>query len=76
MTLMLSYKSQLIITLRGGKTMRKNSLDKNTGKPLCKLGEFLAPSVSSYCLVRFYQPKEPEGLKQFANRMKTKRMEN
>lgn len=56
--------------------MKKNSLDIKTGKMLCKLSEVLAPTVSSYCLVRFYQPKQPEGLKEFVNSIKTKRMEH
>lgn len=55
--------------------MKKNSLDIKTGKMLCKLSEVLAPTVSSYCLVRFYQPKQPEGLKEFVNNIKTKRYE-
>ena len=56
--------------------MKKNSLDIKTGKMLCKLSEVLAPTVSSFCLVRFNHPKQPEGLKELVKSIKTKRMEH
>ena len=72
---MILYKCQLINTFME-ELYEKNSLDIKTGEMICKLSEVLAPTVSSYCLVRFYQPKQPEGLKEFVNSIKTKRMEH
>ena len=34
-------------------------------KGICTMAVFAAPVASEYCHVLFYQPKEPEGFKEF-----------
>ena len=38
-------------------------------KGICTMAVFAAPVASEYCHVLFYQPKEPEGFKEFLNIM-------
>lgn len=48
--------------------MKKHKNDEIVGKLLCRLGDVVAPTASSNCAVRFYQPKEPAGLKAFVGK--------
>ncbi len=41
-------------------------IGRTIGILLCKMAESVAPTASSICFIKYYQPKEPEGLKEFA----------
>lgn len=51
--------------------MRQNSKQgKRVGKVLCNMALHFAPLASNFCWGMYYQPKEPEGLKEFAKKTK------
>ena len=38
------------------------------GKLLCKLAEWLAPQTSEFCVGFYYQPQEPDNLKELVTK--------
>ena len=40
------------------------------GKMLCKLAVIFAPQISEYCMGSYYQPKEPDNIKELLAKSK------
>lgn len=40
------------------------------GKMLCKLAVIFAPQISEYCMGFYYQPKEPDNIKELLAKSK------
>lgn len=52
--------------MRRYKNLKEYKKTKTQGRNLmCKLAVMLAPSVSEFCRGSYYQPKEPDNLKEF-----------
>lgn len=45
-------------------------------KGICTMAVFAAPVASEYCHVLFYQPKEPEGFKEFLKKEQKENLVN
>ena len=59
---------------KGENTMyfKHKKLIQKICKGICTMAVFAAPVASGYCHVLFYQPKEPEGFKEFLKKEQKK----